>query len=60
VGGRLNHALLENKNKMKRIRKDRNVEQVKQEEYMKTEGVEEEKPKDQLEHETKGNYGRDY
>jgi len=45
---------------MKRIRTDRKVEEVKQEKYMKSEGVEEEKPRDQLEHETKGNYGRDY
>lgn len=57
--GRLNHALYEN-NKMKRIRKDRKVEEVKQEKCIKPEGVEEEKPRDQLEHETKGNYRRDY
>lgn len=58
--GRLNHALQENKNKMQRIGKDRKVEEVKQEKYMKSEEVEEEKLRDQLEHETKGNYGRDY
>jgi hypothetical protein len=45
---------------MKRIRKGRKVEEVKQEKYMKTEEVEEKKPRDQLEHETKGNYRRDY
>lgn len=51
--GRLNHALQENKNKMKRIGKDRKVEEVKHEKYMKSEEVEEEKPRDQLEHEKK-------
>jgi hypothetical protein len=45
---------------MKRTGKDRKVEEVKQEKHMKTEEVEEEKPRDQLEHETKGNYRRDY
>ena len=38
--GRLNHALYENKNKMKRIRKERKVEEVKQEKHMKSEEVE--------------------
>jgi hypothetical protein len=42
---------------MKRIGKDRKVEEVKQKKYMKAEEVEEKKPRDQLEHETKGNYG---
>jgi len=45
---------------MKRFRKDRKVEDIKQEKYVKYEGVEEENPRDQLEHETKGNYGRDH
>jgi hypothetical protein len=41
---------------MKRIRKERKVEEVKQK-YMKTEEVkEEDKLGDQLEHEIKGNY----
>jgi hypothetical protein len=38
---------------MKRIGKDRKVEEVKHEKYMKSEEVEEEKPRDQLEHEKK-------
>jgi hypothetical protein len=45
---------------MKRIEKDRKVEEVKQEKYMKNEEVEDEKPRVQLEHETTGSYGRDY
>jgi hypothetical protein len=40
---------------MKRIRKERKVEEVKQK-YMKTEEVEKDKLTDQLEDETKGSY----
>ena len=45
---------------MKRIRKERKVEEVKQEKYMKSEQVDGEEAKRQPEHETKGNYGTDY
>jgi hypothetical protein len=57
VGESLNCALYERKNKMKRISKDRKVEELKQEKYMKTVEVEEEdKLRGQVECEIKGNY----